>query len=237
MSVLDNVLEGNPWLEDFVEGIGSSPEDGLFIDEIVLRLLGACAIGWMIGRVYQRTYTGRRFSPTLPDTHLLLCMGGALIWLVVGNNIVRAFGLAGTIGLIRYRTVVRDPQDTTILLFSMVTGMACGLGQLLVAFVGGAMVVVVLLFLHVSHRRLLKERSEQSDELLDLLEDGTKSGGPSPGTSRGAGRPRGGRPSGGRPSSRRPTSDAGPPADDPDEPEEPDEDDFLEDDDEAGPRV
>ena len=45
------------------------------------------------------------------------------------------YSLAGTIGLIRYRTRVRDPKDTTILLFSMVMGMACGLGQFKVAIV------------------------------------------------------------------------------------------------------
>ena len=93
-----------------------------------------------------------------------------MIWLVVGDNLVRAFGLAGTIGLIRYRTVVRDPKDTTILLFSMVMGMACGLGQFVVALLGTAVIVCVLSFLYFSHRREQTTRSRQSANLLDLFD-------------------------------------------------------------------
>ena len=118
MGRVDGFLDANKWLDDLIESVGATPEDTLALDEIVYRVLVACVIGWLIGRVYQRTFTGKKFTTSLPDTHILLCIGGALIWLVVGNNLVRAFGLAGTIGLIRYRTTVRDPKDTPIILFS-----------------------------------------------------------------------------------------------------------------------
>lgn len=120
---------------------------------IVVRLSLAIAFGWLLGAVYRVTHTGDKFSGAIPQTQVLLALGGALIWLVVGDNIVRAFGLAGTIGLIRYRTRIRDPKDTTVLLFSMILGMACGLGQLIIASIGTAFVVATLLLLSVSHRR------------------------------------------------------------------------------------
>ncbi len=158
-------------LEEAISAVGSGTESPITSGVIVIRLGLAAIIGMVIGQVYRHTFTGRQLSPTLPDTHVLLCMGGALIWMVVGNSLVRAFGLAGTIGLIRYRTVVRDPKDTTILLFSMVMGMACGLGQLMVATVGSAMVIVVLFVLSRSHRRRADRQAEQDAELLDLLND------------------------------------------------------------------
>jgi len=55
--------------------------------------------------------------------------------------------------LIRYRTIVRDPKDTTILLFSMVMGMSCGLGQVMVALIGTAVVLSVLVLLFLGQRR------------------------------------------------------------------------------------
>ena len=94
-----------------------------------------------------------------------------MIWLVVGDNLVRAFGLAGTIGLIRYRTVVRDPKGTTILLFSMVMGMASGLGQLTVAAVGTGVVLFALAFLHRAHRRKQAIEAVESKDLLALMAD------------------------------------------------------------------
>lgn len=167
MGWVDDLLEANRWLDGIVREVGAPPEEGLGLDEIVLRLVAACVIGWVIGEVYRRTFTGRKFRPTLPDAHMLLCLGGALIWLVVGNNLVRAFGLAGTIGLIRYRTRVPDPKDTTILLFSMVMGMACGLGQLAVAMLGTMVVLTSLVFLHYTHRRRKDSKPDTPKDLPD----------------------------------------------------------------------
>ncbi len=165
----EELLDRYPELDRAIERIGGAGEDQLGADAILVRLLMACVVGFVIGQVYRRTFTGKKFAPTLPDTHMLLCLGGAMIWLVVADNLVRAFGLAGTIGLIRYRTVVRDPKDTTILLFSMVLGMACGLGQLHVAVLGTAVVLLVLLLLYARHRAELKAASKRSRELLSLL--------------------------------------------------------------------
>jgi uncharacterized membrane protein YhiD involved in acid resistance len=74
--------------------------------------------------------------------------------------------------LIRYRTVVRDPKDTTILLFSMVLGMACGLGQLHIAILGTSVVLLVLLFMYLCHRGEVATESKRSRELLNLLDNG-----------------------------------------------------------------
>ena len=155
--------------EKAINSISGTSDEGVDMQQIAIRLLLACALGWIIGQTYRRTYTGRRYTPTLPDTNMLLCLGGALIWTVVGDNLVRAFGLAGTIGLIRYRTVVRDPKDTTILLFSMILGMACGLGQYPSAIIGGMVVILAMAFLHFSHRRDAAAQQRDANKLLNLL--------------------------------------------------------------------
>ncbi len=96
--------------------------------------------------VYAKTYTGKRGKrvSSMIQTQVMLCVAGSLIWIVVGNNIVRAFGLAGALGLIRYRTVMKDPKDTTIVLLSMIVGMACGLGQYLMASLSSILICLVL---------------------------------------------------------------------------------------------
>ena len=162
----------NEFLDKLVEAAGGT-EVSFHPAEIAARLLVAMIIGWVLGWAYRRTHTGKRFSPTIPHTQMLLALGGALIWLVVGDNLVRAFGLAGTIGLIRYRTRIRDPKDTTVLLFSMILGMACGLGHYAVAGIGLFFVVVALYWLAASHRyhqRRLAAEPESLKRLLDVDE-------------------------------------------------------------------
>ena len=140
--------------------------------QVALRLAIALAIGWLLGFVYRRTHTGTKFTPAIPHAQVLLAVGGALIWLVVADNLVRAFGLAGTIGLIRYRTRIRDPKDTTVLLFSMILGMACGLGAYAVALIGSAFVVFTLYWLDFTHRRTLTSWGAGSEDLQKLLDIG-----------------------------------------------------------------
>jgi uncharacterized membrane protein YhiD involved in acid resistance len=164
-------LDDYPVVDRALKAVGGTTDEGLGPDAVLIRLVIAGLIGWLIGYVYRKTFTGKKFSPTLPDTHMLLALGGALIWLVVGSNIVRAFGLAGTIGLIRYRTIVRDPKDTTLLLFSMVLGMACGLGQYPVAFVGFFVTLFALLWLYYHDRLQRNAEARKSQNILDLLND------------------------------------------------------------------
>lgn len=141
-------------------------------EAIIARLAMALVIGWILGWVYKQTHTGDRFQHAIPHAQMLLAVGGALIWLVVGDNLVRAFGLAGTIGLIRYRTRIRDPKDTTVLLFSMILGMACGLGQYAVAGIGVLFVAITLYWLSASHRREQIRQAAGPDELRELMDMG-----------------------------------------------------------------
>ncbi|HOW72496.1 MAG TPA: hypothetical protein PKY77_18000 [Phycisphaerae bacterium] len=152
MTTMDQVLNANPWLDRLFGEISGTGDTTLGIQSVLIRLVSAAFLGWIIGQVYRRTFTGVRLNAALPDTHTLLALGGAIIWLVVGDNLARAFGLGGMVGLIRYRTIVPDPKDTTLLLFSLLMGMACGLGQPLVAWCGTIVLIMVMAFLHYGQR-------------------------------------------------------------------------------------
>lgn len=168
MTATDNVLDANPWLDRLFGDIAGTAGEEYGVESVIARLVSAAVVGWIIGQVYRRTFTGVRFNHALPDTHVLLALGGALIWLVVGNSIVRAFGLAGTVGLIRYRTLVPDPKDTTLLLFSLVMGMACGIGLLVVAWIGTLVLLLAMVLLHWGHRRVHQAESENAS-IIELF--------------------------------------------------------------------
>ena len=66
---------------------------------------------------------------------------------IVGNSVARAFGVAGAAGIVRFRTPVEDPRDSTILFLLVGLGMACGVGLLEIAGLGAAFLCVVLVVL------------------------------------------------------------------------------------------
>jgi uncharacterized membrane protein YhiD involved in acid resistance len=62
------------------------------------------------------------------QTQIMLALVGAVIMLVVGNSLSRAFGIVGAAGLIRYRSTIADPKDAVVMLSSLAAGLAVGVG-------------------------------------------------------------------------------------------------------------
>src|SRR4051794_18380600 len=98
---------------------------------LAVRLAAAFALGCVVAAVYHLTHgRGRSGSATLMTTLVLLTVLIAVVTLVIGNNVARAFSLVGALGIVRFRTVVQDTRDTAFVIFAVVMGMAVGAGYL-----------------------------------------------------------------------------------------------------------
>src|SRR5262249_50896362 len=72
----------------------------------------------------------------LVPTLVLLTVLIAMVTLVIGNSVARAFSLVGALAIVRFRTVVEDTRDTAFVIFAVAVGMAVGAGFLTVPLVG-----------------------------------------------------------------------------------------------------
>src|SRR5687768_11179894 len=75
----------------------------------------------------RRRGTPKRSSPVI-QTQIILAIIGALVMIVVGNSLARAFGVVGAAGLVRYRAKIEDPKDAGVMLTTLAVGLACGIG-------------------------------------------------------------------------------------------------------------
>jgi uncharacterized membrane protein YhiD involved in acid resistance len=78
------------------------------------------------------------------ETQIILASVGALIMLVVGTSLARAFGIVGAANLIRYRAKIDDPKDAVVMLAALAVGLACGVGLYVIAGVGTLLVGIFL---------------------------------------------------------------------------------------------
>jgi Domain of unknown function (DUF4956) len=99
--------------------------------------------------VHRQTRTERAPNPTMDQAQVLLCMAGALMMILIGNSIARAFGIAGAASIIRFRTPVEDPRDITVLFILMALGMAAGVGAFGVAGLGTLFLCAMLPMLNL----------------------------------------------------------------------------------------
>ena len=100
------------------------------------KLVVAAIIGLIVTSVQRYYRSERTANPALEQAQVLLCVAGALMMLIIGSSIARAFGIAGAASIIRFRTPVEDARDITVLFILMGLGMAAGLGGFAVAGLG-----------------------------------------------------------------------------------------------------
>jgi len=93
----------------------------------------------------------RRFIKKTPKPSLqgaqaqtLIAAAGALLVVVIRDNMALAFGLVGLGAFIRFRSGISDPRDAAILLVVVGIGMACGLWLPWMAVAGTLFVCVLL---------------------------------------------------------------------------------------------
>ena len=97
---------------------------GLTLADIAPRMLLAALLGGLVA--YRRRLTV--FEHDLFHAHILLSVAGALMMLIVQDQMVRAFGLLGAASVVRYRYGLRNPRDASMLIIALGVGMAAGIG-------------------------------------------------------------------------------------------------------------
>lgn len=111
--------------------------------EAMVRLPLAAALGSALAMRPRRAGTPAR-KPAVVQTQVILAVMGALVLIVVGANLARAFGVVGIAGLIRYRAKVEDPKDASVMLAGLGVGLACGVGLLYLAIAATAFLLGLL---------------------------------------------------------------------------------------------
>ncbi len=77
---------------------------------------------------YKRHHNPQSFNPEFYPTLILFAIITSYITLIIGGNVTRAFGLLGTLSIIRFRTPLKDPLDTIYIFWALALGMSCGTG-------------------------------------------------------------------------------------------------------------
>jgi uncharacterized membrane protein YhiD involved in acid resistance len=97
------------------------------IDDAMIRLPLAAVLGAALALRPRRRGTPPRSAPVI-QTQIVLAVVGAVIMLVIGASLARAFGIVGAANLIRYRSKIDDPKDAVVMLCTLAIGLATGVG-------------------------------------------------------------------------------------------------------------
>ncbi len=130
---------------------GTPLTGGVFTPEsVLLSLLLAFVLGQVIAWVYYFTHTGLSYSRTYVQSLVLVTIVVAMVMAVIGDNIIRAFGLMGALAIIRFRNVVKDTRDIVFIFCALVVGMAAGSQRYGIAILGAVVISIVAIYLYLT---------------------------------------------------------------------------------------
>jgi hypothetical protein len=115
--------------------------------DIALVLSVSLSMSALIAWIYTYTHRGMPYSSGFIRTLVVLGMIVALVMVIIGSNVARAFALMGALSVIRFRNIVKDALDVEYIFFVMVIGMTVGVGLYLLGVAATLAVCLVILLM------------------------------------------------------------------------------------------
>ena len=148
-------------MDTILQGFIPSADEFNFI-EILFKMIFSSVLGAVIAfhiTSFHRTmHNVERLK--LAKAEIIICMVGAVMVIVIGDNVARAFGLFGLGSFIRFRTSIKDAIDTAIIFVLIGIGMAVGVGLFL-----HALIVAVILYIILFVISLIKTHQEKIEDI------------------------------------------------------------------------
>lgn len=117
----------------------------LTIEQIVLNMVVALVLGLVIYLSYRFSYSGAVYSARFNGSLLMMTLITTMIMNVIGNNIALSLGMVGALSIVRFRTAIKDPRDTTYIFWCIAVGICCGVSYYALASISTGMIFLVML--------------------------------------------------------------------------------------------
>ena len=115
---------------------------------IIINLIISFILGLLISYIYRYTHKGISYSQSFMLTIVFVSVIVAMVMMVIGNNIARAFALVGALSIIRFRTVIKDTKDTAYIFIALAVGLAAGTSNYYLAIIGTTFYSFIAIILH-----------------------------------------------------------------------------------------
>lgn len=126
--------------------IFTAVSDGsISIAQAAIAIGTAFIIGFIIAAVYMFMCKKEGYQKNFIIGLAMLPAVVAVVILLVGSNVARAFSMAGAFALVRFRSAPGSAKDISIVFFTMAAGLACGLGYVTFAVVFTVVMLLVLI--------------------------------------------------------------------------------------------
>ena len=124
----------------------------------------ALVLGLAIGTGYFVIAKKKRVSHNLAMTRIIMPVIVAVMILLIGSNVARAFSLAGICTLVRFRSLPGDSKDISFIFLAVTSGLAVGMGYVSYA----ALFTLVVLAAIIVYSLIVSGNNEDMAKVLRI---------------------------------------------------------------------
>ena len=123
-------------------------------EKILLYLFAALVVAVIIYITYYITYTGVSYNNKFAITNFVILLIATVLMMMISSNIAISLGMVGALSIVRYRTAIKDPNDTLFLFWSIIEGLCVGAQMMLLATISTLFIAIVIIaFSYSGHFR------------------------------------------------------------------------------------
>ena len=135
--------------------ISSTTGESFTLANTLIVIVSSILLGLAISVIYMKTNKRTGYSSGFTITLVMLPVIISIIILLLGNNVARAFSLAGAFSIIRFRSAPGDPKDISYVFFTLAVGLTCGMGYIgyaiIFTFILCALMIILDLPFYMHH--------------------------------------------------------------------------------------
>lgn len=132
-------------MKDLIAQLAPTMGNDLTVEQICLNFAVAMILGTVIYISYRFSHSGAVYSARFNTSLLMLTLITTLIMNVIGNNIALSLGMVGALSIVRFRTAIKDPRDSTYIFWCIAVGISCGVSYYALAAIGTGIIFLVML--------------------------------------------------------------------------------------------
>lgn len=119
--------------------------EALQASRIVFILLIGIVVGAIIFLTYRIAYQGVSYNAKFNVGNVVLVLIAATIMLMISSNIAISLGMVGALSIVRFRTAIKDPQDTIYIFWAIIEGLCVGAQIYKLALISTLIIAIFIL--------------------------------------------------------------------------------------------
>ncbi|MBE6760055.1 MAG: DUF4956 domain-containing protein [Ruminococcaceae bacterium] len=124
--------------------------------DILVSLILSFLLGIFVVLIYKITFSGVVFNSSFAVSLVLLSMVTSVVVLCISSNLVLSLGMVGALSIVRFRTAVKEVNDTVFMFWAITVGIITGAKFILVSIISTLIIGVLFVLISSSGNLLSK---------------------------------------------------------------------------------